>query len=89
VRQEYRSAAKPRPPFLNAVSSRRHLRRQVLPALGMALQPLHPSEAEIAEILSELKIVGHRIGARLRAANASAQLRSDASPSRNSPARQA
>jgi hypothetical protein len=52
-----------------AVSGRRFMRRDVVPALVKALNPLRPKNEEIACILAELKTHGHKIGAKLKAAD--------------------
>jgi hypothetical protein len=57
-----------------AVSGRRYLRREILPTLGIALQPLRPSDLEIGAALSELKKLGHKIGAKLRPVDVSNHL---------------
>lgn len=49
-----------------AVSGRRFMLRNVVPALAKSLNPLRPKKEEIAGILTELKSHGHKIGARLK-----------------------
>jgi hypothetical protein len=55
---------------------RRFLHRQILPTLAVALKPLGPTESELKSILSELKAHGHKIGAKLKAAEVSSSLAS-------------
>jgi hypothetical protein len=50
-----------------ATAGRRYLRRVIVPTLDVALKPLRPSEAEVGTVLAELKQLGHKIGAKLRA----------------------
>lgn len=45
---------------------RRFMRRQIIPRLVRALEPLHPHENEIKAILADLKQLGHKIGRKLR-----------------------
>lgn len=49
-----------------AVSGRRFMRRDVVPALVKSVSPLRPRKEEIAGILAELKSHGHKMGAKLK-----------------------
>jgi hypothetical protein len=59
-----------------AISGKRYMRREILPALADALQPLHPLESEISAILADLKNFGHKIGSKLLVADILLQLNS-------------
>ena len=50
-----------------AVSGRRFMRRDVVPALVRSLNPLRPKSEEITGILAELKLHGHKMGSKLKA----------------------
>lgn len=57
-----------------ATSARRYARGKLAPMLARTLQPLRPSEAEIASVLGELKQKGHKIGRILKPAHVATAL---------------
>ena len=57
------------------ISGSRYLRRLVMPKLAAELQPLKPTEPEIAGVLTELKRRKHILGAKLKAADLLAQIK--------------
>ena len=56
------------------MSGRRFMRRQVIPVLAKALQPLRPSSEELSTVLAELKQLSHKIGKKLTLADLLSQL---------------
>lgn len=46
-------------------SSRRFMKRHVIPALATSLRPLKPSPSELEAVLAELKLLRHKIGSKL------------------------
>jgi len=61
-------------------STRRFMKREILPVLAGALAPLRPSESEIAAVLAELKRLRHKIGSKARPADVLAQIGSAPRP---------
>ena len=63
-----------------ANAGQRYMRRAIVPTLITALRPLRPSDSELQAVLAELKRLGHKIGAKLRAKDLrGAQIATDAS----------
>ncbi|MBS1198858.1 MAG: hypothetical protein H6R18_2643 [Proteobacteria bacterium] len=52
-----------------AISGRRFMRTKIIPVLAKALHPLRPTEIEITLVLSELRLLKHKIGFKLKPAD--------------------
>lgn len=59
-----------------AISGRRFMRTKVIPVLAKALHPLRPTEIEIALALSEMRLLKHKIGFKLKPADLMSHLQS-------------
>jgi hypothetical protein len=55
-------------------SGPRFLRRQVVPILAKGLRPLQPTEGELRTVLTELKELRHKIGAKMKLADLTSHL---------------
>jgi hypothetical protein len=56
------------------LSSRRFMRRQVIPVLAGTISPLKPTESELKSVLAELKQLKHKIGTKLKLPDLQARL---------------
>lgn len=52
-----------------ATSGRRYMKHKVVPHVVQALEPLHPSETEIADVLASFKSQGLKIGRKLKSSD--------------------
>lgn len=52
-----------------ATSGRRYMKRKIIPHVVQALRPLHPSEAEITDVLASFKMQGLKIGRKLKSSD--------------------
>ncbi|BEU94738.1 hypothetical protein ACDW_04430 [Acidovorax sp. DW039] len=56
-------------------SSRRFMRRQILPVLARSLMPLKPTPGELQAVVSELKSLRHKMGSKLHLPDLYAQMK--------------
>lgn len=55
-------------------SSKRFMRREILPLLASNLKPLRPTESELSSVIAEMKQLGHKIGKKIKQADLEALL---------------
>ncbi len=58
------------------LSGRRYMQREIIPLLAKNLVPLQPAEAELKQVVSELKRLRHKIGAKTNIATLMAAMNS-------------